>query len=118
MEKTNETKLIEIGFEAKDKINAMNVGKKYNDFLDKEMTLNGIYQYEDEVIDKESGEYEKKVLTAIKCGNDIIVSPSLPFKKTVENTYKVLGNNIIGVKIKLVENKSSNGRKFLQMELA
>lgn len=118
MEKTNETKLIDLGFTNKDKINAMITGKKYNDFVDKEITVKGIYQYEDEVADKETGEISKKVLTAINTGNEIIVSPSPTFKKSVEKIYSVLGNNFIGTKVKLVENKSSAGRKFLQMELA
>ena len=116
MEKTNETKLIDLGFTDKDKINAMITGKKYNDFLEKELTIKGVYQ--DEVADKETGEISKKVLTAINTGNEIIVSPSPTFKNSVEKIYSVLGNNFIGTKIKLVENKSSAGRKFLQMELA
>lgn len=118
MEKANETKLINLGFNEKDKINAMITGKKYNDFIDKEITVKGVYQYEDEIADKETGEISKKVLTAINTGNEIIVSPSPTFKKSVEMIYSVLGNNFIGTKVKLVENKSAAGRKFLQMELA
>ena len=118
MEKTNETKLIDLGFTDKDKINAMITGKKYNDFLGKELTIKGVYQFEDEVADKETGESSKKVLTAINTGNEIIVSPSPTFKNSVEKIYSVLGKNFVGTKIKLVENKSSAGRKFLQMELA
>ena len=118
MEKTNETKLIDLGFSDKDKINAMITGKKYNDFVDKEITVKGVYQYEDEIADKETGEISNKVLTAINTGNEIIVSPSPTFKNSVEKIHSVLGNNFIGTKVKLVENKSSAGRKFLQMELA
>lgn len=102
----------------KDKFNAKNAGKTFDTIIGKEVTFQGVMFYEDDVVNKETGEVERKTISAVKLDGNMYCSPSITLKRALEDLVDYAdAEKMDEVKIMIVNGSSSKGRKFLTLNL-
>lgn len=111
-------KEININVTKREIYNAKNSSLKAEDFIDQELELRGIYTFEDDVANKETGEVERKQITALITDKGVIASPSTPLANCVNNLVDTFDEDeIIGMAVMIEERKSNAGNKFFQLAI-
>lgn len=109
---------MEKNFSKIDKFNATVNSVKPETVIGKPFTINGVYQYEDDVTNTETGEIETKTITVIKTSdNDFIGSPSETLRNSVETAVSIFEDEIIGMSATIETQKSNSGRSFYVLKL-
>lgn len=101
-----------------DFFNGKNSADKAEDFIDEVLTLKGMFTFEDEVVNKETGEVNKATLVCLVTGDDVCISS--PSKTLVDSCCKlgeVFGEEVEGLRVKITAPKSNAGRTFYRITL-
>lgn len=109
--------MLELNVSKKDIFNGKNSSAKAEDFLNQPLTLQGFFDYEDDVVDKESGEVYKTTLICLITDKGVISSPSKTLVDSVDKLYEAFGEECIGLDVEIVPRKSNAGRTFYRLEL-
>ena len=109
--------MIEINVTKKDIFNGMNSANKAEDFLNEKMTIKGIFSFEDDVVDKETGEAHKSTLVCLITDKAVISSPSKTLVDSVTKLVDAFGEDVVGLDVQIVGAKSNAGRTFYRLEL-
>lgn len=109
--------MFEINVSKKDVFNGMNSANKAEDFLNEPLKIKGAFSFEDDVVDKETGEAHKSILVCLVTDKAIISSPSKTLVDSVTKLVETFGEEIVGLDIQIVGAKSNAGRTFYRIEL-
>ena len=103
---------------AKDRFNARNNGHSFDAILEKEVTFEGVMFYDDDVTNKETGEIERKTISAVKINGEMYCSPSDTLRRALTDLVEYANEEKVDtVQIMIVNGSSSKGRKFLTLNL-
>lgn len=95
----------------------MNSANKAEDFLNTPLTINGIFTFEDDVVDKETGEAHSATLVCLITDKAVISSPSKTLVDSVTKLVEAFGDDVIGLSVQIASSKSNAGRTFYRLEL-
>lgn len=109
--------MFEINVSKKDVFNGMNSASKAEDFLNEPLQIKGAFSFEDDVVDKETGEAHKSTLVCLVTDKATISSPSKTLVDSVTKLVETFGDEIIGLDVQIVGAKSNAGRTFYRIEL-
>lgn len=109
---------MEFNVTKKELFNGKNNAQKAEDYLDQELTIKGLFTYEDDVLNKETGEVSQATLVCLVTTNgDLISSPSKTLVDSAIKLYDSFGEETEGLDVKITANKSNNGRTFYRLEV-
>lgn len=98
------------------KFNAMNSAIAPADVIDDVLTLEGMFTFNDDVVNSETGEVENKTLIGLITDKGAISSPSATLVDSAVKLAEIFEDEIVGMKIKITTNKSNSGRTFYRLE--
>lgn len=101
----------------KDMFNGMNSATKAEEFLDTPLTIKGLFTFEDDVLNKETGEVHKETLVCLVTDKAIISAPSKTLVESVTKLVETFGDEVVGMEVQIASAKSNNGRTFYRIEL-
>lgn len=116
MGKGEKEETMEINVSKADKYNAMNCAEKAEEHVDELLTIKGLFSFEDDVVDKETGEVSTKTINAIITDTCTIATPSEPFAKSIKMLLQCYDEDeVVGLQVSIKARKSNNGRTFYQL---
>lgn len=102
----------------KDFFNGKNSARKAEDFIDETLTLKGMFTFEDDVVNKETGDVNKATLVCLVTTDGLTISsPSKTLVDSCEKLVESFGEEIEGLAVTISAPKSNNGRTFYRIEL-
>lgn len=110
---------MEINVSKKDRFNGMNSASKAEDFINAPFVIKGLFTFEDDVLNKETGEINTATLVCIITDEGkAISSPSKTLVDSVSKLVEAYGEDeVIGVEAMITANKSNANRTFYRLEL-
>lgn len=109
--------MLEVNVSKIDKFNGKNSAKSCSDFVGEELTLKGVFSFEDEVANNETGEVEVKEIVCLVTDQGCIASPSATLCQSTHDLVDIFGDDIVGMSIKIVGQKSNAGRTYYRLEV-
>ena len=97
--------------------NGMNSSKPCADFVGKELQLVGMFTFNDDVVNNETGEVKNKELICLITEEGCIASPSPTLVDSAKKLADIFDDDIVGMSIKIVGQKSNAGRTFYRLEV-
>lgn len=109
---------MEFNVTKKEIFNGKNNAQKAEDFLDQTLTIKGMFTYEDDVLNKETGEVSQATLVClVTTAGDLISSPSKTLVDSAVKLYETFEDETEGMDVKITAGKSNNGRTFYRLEV-
>lgn len=108
---------MEINVSKKDLFNGKNSANKAEDFLGEILTINGIFSFTDDVVDKETGVVSEATLVCLVTDKGYISSPSKTLVDSATKLVETFQDDVVGMDVKIVSAKSNAGRVFYRLEL-
>lgn len=109
---------MEFNVTKKELFNGKNNAQKAEDYLDQELIVKGLFTYEDDVLNKETGEVSQTTLVCIvTTDGNMISSPSKTLVDSAIKLYDSFGEETEGLSVMITANKSNNGRTFYRLEV-
>lgn len=109
---------MEFNVTKKEIFNGKNNAHKAEDYLDQTLTIKGLFTYEDDVMNKETGEVSKATLVCIvTSAGTLISSPSKTLVDSAVKLYETFEEETEGMDVKITASKSNNGRTFYRLEV-
>lgn len=108
---------MEINVTKKDLFNGKNSADKAENHLNEELEIIGIFDYHDDVVNKETGEVNDARLVCLVTNKGCISSPSKTLCDSVDKLVESFGDEVVGLLVKIVDSKSNAGRTFFRLEL-
>ena len=110
--------IMEFNVTKKELFNGKNNAQKAEDYLDQELIIKGMFTYEDDVLNKETGEVSQATLVCIvTTDGTLISSPSKTLVDSATKLYESFDNETEGLAVMITANKSNNGRTFYRLEV-
>ena len=107
---------MEINVSKVEKFNARNCADKADEHINEELTLKGLFSFNDERVNEETGDVENITVNCLITEDCVIATPSIPFNKSIETLVDTFSEDeIIGLNVMIVERKSKSGNKFYQL---
>ena len=109
---------MEFNVTKKELFNGKNNAQKAEDYLDQELTIKGLFTYEDDVLNKETGEVSQATLVCIvTTDGTLISSQSKTLVDSATKLYESFDSETEGLNVMITANKSNNGRTFYRLEV-
>lgn len=109
--------IMNINVSKKDEFNGKNSALKAEDFLNVSLKLNGLFDFNDDVVDKETGEAHTATLICLVTDKGCISSPSKTLIDSAKKLVETFEDDVVGLDIMIVPSKSNAGRTFYRIEL-
>lgn len=98
------------------KFNAMNSAIAPADVIGEPLVIEGLFTFNDDVVNSETGEVENKTLIGLITDKGAISSPSATLVESATKLVEIFEDDVVGMTVKITANKSNSGRTFYRLE--